>query len=200
GEFNTACYDRFNNKDMLVLWFENLNQVEMVIITHELGHWILFLQGFKAFATSKKEYKKIEIYLNSTAQHPALYILQKSIGHNPQIEIDNRVKNNIELFSRESEPLEENIKIRNSLMLADDMMNGSKELTSSLKDIISSNHYKTNRILDRILKLAQFYDLSKPHRVLHFVKKVVKDLNLSTGNWFVRDNIFEVRKKIKNKH
>ncbi len=47
GTVNSASPCVFDNKMHLALWLESVYPLEPVLVTHELGHWILALRGFK---------------------------------------------------------------------------------------------------------------------------------------------------------
>lgn len=194
GELNTAFPGHVKGKNVIVIWLEQLKAVDFVMITHELGHFVLHLSNFDTYTYKKTEQSNIEILLNSMAHHPALYNLQRSLGHKPQYIIDDRAKDNIEKFSKTPEPDIKNLWIENALLLSDDIINSSKILNEKLKRIISSNHPKTFNYIDKILSLTPYYDLFKPHRNIRFMKKVIDVLDIDKGWWDKRDGIIALRK------
>ena len=89
--FSTATPQELENKLCLVLWLESIEPLEHLLITHELGHFVLALQGFKFLIDSHSPSGEIGGMLNSFAQHPPLFALQRSLGHEPQKMIDDKV-------------------------------------------------------------------------------------------------------------
>lgn len=88
GELNTAFPTIVEGRVALALWLDSLKDVNLIVVTHEIGHWVLKLQGFPAMIYPPDRHSNTEILLNSLIQHPPLYTLQKSIGHNPQAEVN----------------------------------------------------------------------------------------------------------------
>ena len=123
GELYAVFPQVIGEKVVIVLWLDSLSNVKPIIVTHEIGHWVLKLQGFCTFHYQADRHNNVEIMLNSMAHHPALYDLQRSLGHEPQVEIDSRSHSDIKLFSKKSRKKESGFCLSNALLLADDMMN-----------------------------------------------------------------------------
>jgi hypothetical protein len=89
SEVNTALPMSIKGKVILCLWLDpvTLDRSNFVIVSHEIGHWVLKLQGFRGLICKSKKHCDDEILLNSLTHHPPLYALQRSLGHEPQIEI-----------------------------------------------------------------------------------------------------------------
>jgi hypothetical protein len=108
GEVNANCPVTWEDKVALGLFLENTSSLNYKIVTHELCHWILKLQGAKGVRNSSepKEEKYeggIEMLLNNLCSHPAIYKLQRSMGHEPKTMIDNMANHNIVFVSKMSE-------------------------------------------------------------------------------------------------
>ena len=181
GEINTAIPMKVQDKPFLVLIFEDTKNVEEVILTHELGHWVLKLRGFSPFHYNPNRNCNNEILLNSMAQHPPLYVLQSTLGHEPQKEIDKRAKHNLNLFSKKGEVPEKHIWTFNALMLADDLLNCSTHLNEQLLETVQIKHPYTASLVGKILKSASSYDLLDQSENKNFCRRVIQDLGIGPG-------------------
>jgi hypothetical protein len=188
GELYVAFPVIIEGKVVLSLWLDSLSNVNPILVTHEIGHWVLKLQGFQGFIYQPKKHSDIEILLNSMAHHPPLYALQRSFGHEPQLEIDSRSIDNIEVFSKEKETKGRQSWTRNALLLADDLINCSEAYRTHLKKIVSKKHPLTTKLLEKILILPPYYNLLNPDQNLKFSKKVILDLKLGDG-WYEIDEV-----------
>jgi len=162
--------------------------VKQIIVTHEIGHWVLKLHGFQAFLRKRQKQSDIEIMLNPMAQHPPLYVLQRSIGHEPQAEIDSRSLNDIKLFSKGKEAQQREVRIRDALMLADDILNCSEENHTALKNVISKNRPNTSKLFRMIIELASSYNLLVHDQNLIFCEQIIETLKLG-DDWYNPDEV-----------
>jgi len=121
------------------------------------------------------------------AQHPPLYALQRSIGHEPQDEIDSRCLHNIRLFSKGKDAQQREVWICNALMLADDIFN-SEENRYPLINVISMRHPNTSILLKKLIELELSYDLLVPDQNFNFSKQVIETLKLD-GEWYNPDEV-----------
>lgn len=177
GELYTGIPQVVEGKAVLVLWLDNLSDIQPLMVTHEIGHWILKLRGFRAFHRKHKRYSNIEIMLNSTVHHPPLYALQRSLGHEPQAEINSRCLQNIKLFSKRKEATNKEVWVANALMLADDIFN-SEENRTSLINVINKRHPQKYELLTKIIRLESSYDLLDRDQNLNFSERLIKILKL----------------------
>lgn len=187
GELNFAFPHIIEGKVVLVLWLDSPNDAKLIILTHEIGHCILKLRGFKGFRSKRQKHSNIEIMLNSMAHHPALYALQRSIGHEPQAEIDSRCLHNIKLFSKGKEAQQREVRIRNAFMLADDIFN-SEENRYPLINVISKRHPNTSELLRKLIELEPSYDLLVPDQNQIFCEQIIETLKLG-DDWFNPDEV-----------
>jgi hypothetical protein len=187
GEINTAFPHIIEGKVRLVLWLEPLSDVKDIIITHEIGHWILKLRGFQAFQRIRQEHSNTEIMLNSMAQHPPLYALQRSFGHEPQDEIDSRCIHNIKLASKQKETKQREMWVHNALLFADDIFN-SEENRNSLINVIGKHHPNTSKLVKSLMELESSYDLLVPDQNRKFCEQVIETLKLD-GEWYNPDEV-----------
>jgi len=174
GELNTAFPNVINGKPCLVLWVDNTNNVFPIIITHEIGHWVLKLQGFQGIKHLKTKDIDIGALLGSMCHHPPLYVLQRQLGHEPQNEIDDRAKSNIQRFTNTSI----NSGLKDAFLITDDLLNCSEEFSVQLKNIVSQKHRNVWTLVDIILSLSNDFDLLKPQGNLQFLRKTMKKLKL----------------------
>lgn len=195
GKINTELPEIFKGKVRLIVWLESLSDIKYIIITHEIGHWILKLRGFQPFMVRGRENSEIEIFLNSMAEHPPLYALQRSIGHEPQAEIDSRCLHNIKLFSKVKEAQQREVRIRNALMLADDIFN-SEENRQLLINVLTQRHPNTLNLLRKLIELESSYDLLVPDQNLNFREQVIEVLELGQG-WNKRDEVKNLSSLVK---
>jgi hypothetical protein len=191
GEFNTAFPAGYKGQVVLSVWLDSFPNYKPLILTHEVGHWVLKFQGFRAFIRQPRD-AALEGLFNDVASHSLLYALQKSIGQDPQAEIDSRCAHNIRLSSqpKKGDP------IICGLMMADDWMNCSGyKMRQKLKWTLQKYQPQTWRMLESILNVASQYDLSKPETNIRFRKELLKVLKI-TGAWTEKDDIEQTKKLI----
>lgn len=178
GELYIAYPRVIGGKVVLALWMDSLRSVKSIIVTHELGHWILKLQGFSGVIYTRQKHNNTEILLNSMAHHPPLYNLQRSVGHEPQEEIDSRCENDIRIFSRDKESKRREIWVSNAFLLFDDVLNCSEQNRGALENVVSRRHPKTWKLVKEVLELARSYDLLDANGNATFCQKVIEGLEL----------------------
>jgi hypothetical protein len=188
GEVNTAVPMSVEGRVVLCLWLNpvTLDRSNFVIVTHEIGHWVLKLQGFRGLICKTKKHCHDEILLNSLVHHPPLYTLQRSLGHEPQIEIDSHANHDIQLLLQEREHLGA-MKTR-ALYLADDLLNSSAEVQAQLRASMMERHPETLKLIEEIVKSAHEYNLLDHDENLGFAKRIVKRLALD-GVWHEIDEV-----------
>lgn len=192
GELYTAFPTTVEGRVALSLWLDSLTNVNSILITHEIGHWVLKLQGFRGMLYRLNKHCNEEILLNSMAHHPPLYALQRSLGHEPQMEIDSRADHDLKRFSMETETRQRKIWVRNALLLADDLMNCSEEKHKQLERVLRDKHFNTARYLKKILDIASNYNLLNPKQNLKFSEKLIRKLKLGS-EWYAPDEVKELQ-------
>lgn len=192
GELNTAYPHVVEGKVVLALWLDSFSSVNPIVVTHEIGHWILKLQGFRAFMYQPQPHGNIEILLNSFAHHPPLYALQRSLGHEPQFEIDSRALHDIEIFSSKSETRDRKSWLANALLLADDLTNCSDTNQKRLKRVVKKKHPNTAKLLNRILALVPHYN---PLSRRPIQRRIIQELKLGAG-WQEKDEVRALRSMV----
>lgn len=192
GEMNTAIPQPFEDRLILLLLLEDTKKLDMLIVTHEIGHWFLNLQGLKVIENKNDNSYD---YLSSLCSHPALYKLQRSFGHEPQKEIDRRAAHNIAMLGYKTETADEKTNIKSALQYTDDLLNCSRSNRIGLERKISNKLPRTAEIIEIILKLKNSRDLSKIEEVLPFSKEVVQKLGLE-GNWSESNDLNQLKKDI----
>ena len=186
GELNTAYPHVIEGKVVLALWLDSFSSVNPIVVTHEIGHWVLKLQGLRAVTYKPQLHGNIEIFLNSFAHHPPLYALQRSLGHEPQPEIDSRALHDIKVFSNEKEARDTQSWIANALLLADDLTNCSDTYRKRLKGVVKKKHPNTAKLLNKILALVPHYNPIQPDKNFRFYRRpiqrrIIEDLKLGAG-------------------
>ncbi len=192
GEINAGYPGVFDGKVVLPIWLEHPKSFDPLIITHEVGHWILLITGFKGLVNKYGKQSGIDINMNSMAQHVPLYKLQRKYGHNPQKIIDSRAKNNLNNIVRGTEFLLGDKWAEFALLFADDILNCSDEIKEDIMEILNESYPVTLSFLEKILNIVSNYDLNDPKSNLAFLKSLVNTLYLGEG-WKVMDEVVELK-------
>lgn len=197
GELNTAIpiVNNKYKKVYLAVLVEDIDKTASIIISHEIGHWILKIQGYQGIDARKKENSDLSSLLNSLAHHPPLYKLQVSLGYNIQSEVDDRTKHNIELFAKDSEKSDNRCRLVNALYLGDDLMSCSANLKDELENVLTEKHPKTLDLINQIMETKNFYDIYNPNKNSKFIRMVVKKLKFPR-DFLTKDDAFSLRKLI----
>ena len=182
GQVNFARPAGYQRQVVLSVWLDSFPDYSPLMLTHEVGHWILNFRGFRGFVRQPRE-PNVEGLVNSLAHHPPLYVLQKSVGHDPKPEIDSRCDHNIRLCSehRKEDPL------LSALYISDDLLNCSWKKRRELEWVVAKYRPKTMKLVTRITNMAADFDLSDPLINLAFLKKLLKKLKMP-GRWIEKDD------------
>ena len=195
--FSTALPEKIENKLTLVLWLESVEPLNNVLITHELGHFVLNLRGFKFLVNSLEPSGDVGGMLNSFASHPPLFVLQRSTGHNPQPMIDLKMKDDIEVYESPNK-LQPQFFIRDGLLVADDLNNCSLDEKQRLTKIVQDRYPNIYKVANTALDTIRYYDLNDPKQNLRFIKNLRKVLNLGSS-WIEYDYADKMSHQIKDK-
>lgn len=141
----------------LVLAFDRGRTIEDVLMTHEIGHQVLHLQNFEVLLDTKKTHSFEETCVNSMAHHPALYALQRSLGHDPQAMIDNRVEHLIREFSKRRELAEDPALVLGTV-IADDLFSCSQSQRERLLRSAQLMRPKAYKIAKKFFEAARRHD------------------------------------------
>ncbi len=196
GEINCAYPGVYNGNVVLPVWLQNPKSFDPIIITHEIGHWILMIDGFKGLVNKYNRQTGIDINMNSLAHHPPLYKLQKDLGQDPQRMIDNRAMFNLNNLTRGPEIMLGDKWAEFALLFADDILNCKEEIKNDILEILQEDFPVTFSFLEKILNLINKYDLYDSKSNLIFLKNLVNTLYLGEG-WKVIDESFELKEMIK---
>lgn len=188
GELNTALPMNVDGKLRLIVYVESISSVTPIILTHELGHWIVKFQGFEGVIFRDAKHSNNEIMLNSLSHHRAIYSLQITYGIDPQAEIDARAEHDITLFRGDSEPANPDLQLSNALLIADDRLSCSSDKDAKLTTILAEYHPKTATFVDTILDTASHYDFNNPDKTKRFERMIIKKLRLSK-DWYFPDEV-----------
>lgn len=189
GELSTASPAVFDNKLCLVLWLDSVYPLQPLIVTHELGHWILVLRGYKMLVDPARTYGDIVINFNSMAHHPPLFTLQRSLGHEPQDMIDLKAKNDNDYLNKEKERNSQRW-ISDALLIADDLINCSENYRRRLNSTLKKRLPNTNRFIRIIMNTLNMDDLHSPEKNLKFCYKLAKELKLD--KWTELDQLSDM--------
>lgn len=191
GTINTASPGVVGDKIRLVLWLEDVHPFDPVIVTHELGHWILLFQGYKTIINPDNISSEIVISLNSLAQHPPLFALQRSLGHEPQRMIDSRAESDTNFYNefKERDPRRW---ISDALYITDHLINCSESYRLKLNNVLRKRMPNVNRMVRSVTELLETSDLHSPENNLKFYNKLLKKLKLE--NWVEYDQLANIQK------
>jgi hypothetical protein len=183
GELNVAIPAGYQGRVVLSVWLDSFPNYNPLMLTHEVGHWILHLQGFRGFIRQPRD-GKVEGLFNDVASHLPLYAFQKSIGHDPQTEIDSRCDHNIRLCKNASGA----DTLLSALLLSDDLLNCSWKKRQELEWTIRKYQPDIMKQVDKIISIASDFNLSNPVANLAFRKGLLKKLNMP-GKWVEKDDV-----------
>ncbi len=189
GEMNSASPAVFDNKLYLVLWFDSVYPLQPLLVTHEFGHWILVLRGYKMLVDSARTYGDIVVNLNSMAHHPPLFTLQRSLGHEPQGMIDLKARND-NVYLNEEKGRNSQRWISDALLIADDLINCSENYRVRLNNTLKKRLPHTNRFVRTIMNTLNINDLHSPEKNLKFCYKLTKELKLD--KWTELDQLSDI--------
>lgn len=189
GTVNSASPHAFDNKMHLTLWFESVYPLDPILVTHELGHWILALRGYKMIIDPGRTFGDVVGYLNSLAHHPPLFALQRSLGHDPQEMIDFQTKSDIDTY-KERKERDSQRWISDALYLADRLANCSENYRLRLNKVLKKRVPNTYRFIRNILGILDASELLSAEKNLKFCYKLTKELKL--GKWTELDQLSDI--------
>lgn len=190
NHINFAMPEVINGEIKLIVYLETINPLDYQLLTHEIGHWILNLRGFKTIRI--KEDPFIGSLINSLAHHRPLYELQRSLKIDPQASIDQRARDYISLFSNNDESDDYNSSIADALMLSDILLSSSSSMGFELSETIAQKYSITKKLTDIIIETASYYNLHDQESILKFIRMLYKKLKLK-NNWSIVNDLYELR-------
>ena len=190
GTINTASPAVIENKIRLVLWLEDVRPFDPIIVTHEIGHWILCLRGYKTFVDSNNISSENVISLNSLIQHPSLFALQRSLGHEPQDMIDSQTENDTNFYN-EFKERDSRRWISDALYITDHLISCSEAYRHKLNNVLKKRLPNVNRIVRRVIALINRSDLNSPENNIKFFYKLIKELQFQ--NWIQYDQLSNIK-------
>ena len=172
GTVNTASPGVIDEKIRLILWLEDVHPFDPIIVTHELG------QGYKTIIDPNNISSEIVISLNSLAQHPPLFTLQRSLGHEPQDMIDRQTENDTNFYNefKERDPQRW---ISDALYITDHLISCSENYRLKLNNVLKKRMPNVNRIVRSVTELLETSDLRSPENNYKFCNKLLKKLKLN---------------------
>jgi len=186
-EVNVARPVGYKRKVVLAVLLDSFPTLKPLLVTHEIGHWVLKLQGFRGMIRHPRD-QETEGLLNDVGGHVPLYDLQRSVGHDAQHEVDSRCDQDIETFSR---PVAWD-EVRKTLYLADDLLNGSFEKRQRLKSALHRNHATALETVEMIVAISSEYNLLDPEQNMTFRRRVVTEMRLE-GEWSEHDDVKQIK-------
>lgn len=183
GELNTALPKLVDGQLSLVVYLETIYPIDRLILTHEVGHWILKLQGFEPLAYEPNPTGRIASMLNSLATHPPLYELQRQHGIDPQVMIDSRATENTDLVARRRNLGNLQFATWEILLFADDMVNASGGTRDLFQKGMKATHSKLWARVRQIRRAAKGVDLADAIDNLAFKRHVTHLLRLEPDSW-----------------
>lgn len=190
GLLNSALPEVINGEIKLIVYLETINPIDYQLMSHEIGHWILNLRGFKTVRI--KDASFIGSLINSLAHHRPLYELQRSLKIDPQDSIDQRARDYILLFGERDNSDDNNSRIADALMLSDILLSCSSSIGLELNETIAMNYPLTKQFSDIIVETASYYNLHERESNLKFVRMLCKNLKLK-NDWNIVNNLYELR-------
>lgn len=195
GEVYTAYPHNVEGRMVLCLWLDRMTNVNSILVTHELGHWVIKLQGFKGLIFKPDVHCDQEIYLNSLCSHPPLYALQRKLGHEPQIEIDSRAKNNLMFVDKSRPKYSETQAKKISLLLTDDLLNCTSSIARLIRSKARRFHPEMYKLIQIIMSSIDKFNLMNPEENLRCQSDIVQNLSWSEG-WIVSEDVKNLASKI----
>ncbi len=189
GIINSASPHVFDAKMHLTLWLESVYPLEPILVTHELGHWILVLRGYKMLVDPGRTFGDIVVNLNSLEHHPPLFTLQRSLGHEPQDMIDHETKKDIDYYNERKERDSQRW-ISDALYITDHLTNCSDNYRLRLNNVLRKRLPNTNRFVRIITDILNTSDLHSAEQNLKFCYKLTKELKL--GKWTEFDQLLDI--------
>lgn len=159
-EFSASMFMKLGIGPRLVLGFERGREIQDVLMTHEIGHQVLNLQGFSTLLNPNQRNSLHESAFNSMAHHQALYQLQRSLGHDPQAMIDDRAGHQAWEFLKRKEDSSDDHFV-NGVLIADDSLGASPARRETLLSTAQKMRPKAYRIAKKLLNAAARHDPSR---------------------------------------
>lgn len=195
GELNLQVPMVVSGTPMMVLLFEATSSVEDILLTHELGHAVLKLQGFKSIRKTGQPHIDEEIFFNSMCQNPALYVLQRSIGHDPQHQTDARAKHTLHNLKPAPYTLLGTppgrfgaLSAKNVLLVLDDVLNCSPEIAEALLAKLDKYSAAAASYVRNTREIRNRLDPAKLVSHPAFVQAAMQEFGLDDG-WGFADEI-----------
>ncbi len=181
GNFNMAHPYMLNDGRVgLIVWLNSTMEIDQAVITHEVGHWVLILQGFCGFSNKSAEvHKMIGARLMALLHHAPLYELQKQIGDNPQPVINVLSEEYILYFSQYKETARS--VTEHTLIAGDLMINAQEAGRRKLERVLKKKHPNTKRLVQTVVSLRNKYNIFKPEGNRKWGWSLIKELGLGSG-------------------
>ena len=166
--------------------------VPEVLWTHELGHWILFMEDFRSVIVEgtrdggpidRKKFQQGA--LNSLAHHPPLCELQQSFGLDTVMYFDERATYHLDIL-KGGKYLVGDLLVH-CLLAADDLMQCSVALREEYERALESHDSQTLMVVNTILGTAREFDLMNPYGNMKFLRRLIVNLGIQ-DEWIYAEN------------
>jgi hypothetical protein len=196
GELNVATPHIIENQPKLIVWVDNTRDVKSLLLTHEIGHWILKLQGFRGMINRQNPHSDTEIVLNSLLHHPGVYAIQRRHGQDPKESIEDRFQHSLRLFKKGGEGATKESRIQRALMIVDDYMHVSVKLRAEMDKVLREKHKLTKKLLAKQMKTVNKYELTSSRNVEKCGLEILKCSGLGIQGWEHIDEIKKLRSMV----
>ncbi len=183
GELNVASPAGYEGQVVLYVWLDSFPIYKPLMLTHEIGHWMLDLRGFRGFVREPRD-NDWEGLFNALTTHSPVYAFQKSIGHDPQTSIDSKADHDIVLCAENS--IDDRLKL--GLILAEDLLNCSWKKRAEIRWAAKKHQPECAKILDKIERISSRYDLLNQVGNFGFMRELLKNLKIP-GKWIEKDDV-----------
>lgn len=185
-EFHSTNPYPENKPVSLAIWSSHYPNLDDVLITHEIGHGILVLQGFKTILERSLGIN-INGLIRQLGDHPVIHSIQKQYGHNPQILRDPRARKSINFVRKKPIPWPESETLM-AMYLADDVYSCSKTISKRILKLSSRYHPTLHDKIERIIQCMNKHDLMDIEENLQCRFEIISELNIS-GKWVIQDDL-----------
>lgn len=195
-EFNTAFLTIHDERVILTVVLNDLSKPKPAVLSHEVGHWILKLKGYKGVRKEEDPHGLIVAHINNLFTHRPVWKLVKEMGIDPNQEIFSAGAGMIDSLLIRSEPSDYQQQVELALWFYDNLLNCEPEQKKALESILKVKYPKVNKIVEKLRKILDKYDTNNPSGSENVVKEIPQALSLE-GTWMVPDEIQEIKEMIK---
>ncbi|MEK6285350.1 MAG: hypothetical protein AABO57_06380 [Acidobacteriota bacterium] len=189
GELNTAVPELVNGQPMLVVFLENTDAVNEILVAHEIMHWILNLNGFKGVSEASRFYDKIASYLTSLVSHVPLNRFMTERGFDYLSYENERATETLNALPRElKKPRVEQTLVWTVLYLCDVILNCSPKIRNEIEKQIAADG-RINAKVNQVLSILGGFNLHDVNENSAALQSLLTELELHRfGTFNVSDH------------